>query len=728
MLWSGNHSPTGATLMRNSLRNLTVLSAALLMALGAGTAFAQTKQSKSVKSAKPMSATPADPYLWLEDVEGAKQLEWVREQNHTTDKYTQSAEFKALQKTILAQLDSKDKIPGVSKIGEHYYNLWTDEANPRGLWRRTTLDEYRKASPAWETVIDFDALGKAENVNWVFKGASCPRPYNRCLVNLSRGGADAVEVREFDLNTKQFIADGFRLPEAKGSMSYIDADTAFVSTDFGPGSMTLSGYPRIVKIWKRGTPLSAAKTVYEIPAKDMAVGAGHDWTPGFERNFVTRMIDFYTNETFELMDDGKLVKIDAPDSSEKSVVKDWLLLRPRFEYTAGGKTFPAGSLIAMDYVDFQGGKRDFVALYTPDANSSLQGFTTTKDNLVLNVLRDVKSQLTVLKIPGKGNNVWTSVDQPGIPQFGTVGVGAVDDETSNELWMTSTDFLNPTTLSLLDIGSEPVKLKSNPVLWDSANYDVTQNFAVSKDGTKIPYFIVKHKDTKLDGTNPTLLYGYGGFEVSMLPSYSGGNGKGWLEKGGVYVLANIRGGGEYGPNWHQSVIKANRHKVYEDFSGVAKDLIARKITSPKHLGVMGGSNGGLLTGNMLTQYPELFGAIVIQVPLLDMQRYHKLLAGNSWMAEYGDPDTADWKFIQTFSPYQLFDAKRKYPATLFTTSTRDDRVHPGHARKMMAKMVAAGKEAYYYENIEGGHGGAATNDQRAFMTALAYTFLWDQLR
>lgn len=716
---------------RSRTRNFVLISTALSVAVGlfATQALAAAPKKKATKGAQVTAANPADPYLWLEDVGGEKSLDWVRKHNaKTVDKYTKSAQFKSMQDKIRASLDSNANIPGVSKIGDLYYNVWRDKANPIGLWRRTTLEEYRKAEPKWETVLDMDALAKAEGENWVFKGVSCPRPYDRCMLSLSRGGADAVVIREFDLNNKTFVKDGFALPEAKGSMGFIDRDTVFVSTDFGEGSKTESGYARIVKLWKRGTPLSDAKVVYEGKHTDMMVAAGHDTTPGFERNFVYRMLEFYNNEVFELKDDGKLVKIDAPNTAEKSVVRDWLILQPRFDYEAGGKTYKAGSVLVTRYDDFMAGKRDFQALFTPDAHTSLSDVEITKDYVVLNTLNDVKSRLQVLRIPTAGSNEWAKVNQPGLPEFGSIGVGAVDSVDSNALWLSSTDFLNPRTLSLVEIGQAPEKLKQDPSWFDNKNLEVQQHFATSKDGTKIPYFIVKRKDLKTNGNNPTLLYGYGGFEVSMLPSYSGRLGMAWLDKGGTYVLANIRGGGEYGPKWHQAVIKENRPKVYQDFAAVAQDLIKRKITSPKHLGIQGGSNGGLLTGNMLTQYPDLFGAVVIQVPLLDMKRYKHLPAGASWMAEYGDPDTSDWKYIQKFSPYHLFDAKRKYPATLITTSTRDDRVHPGHARKFMAKMDAAGKDVYYYENIEGGHGGAANNEQASFMTTLAYEFLWDQLK
>ena len=682
-------------------------------------------------SASAQTAPPSDPHAWLEDVQGEKALDWVKARNAKAEaEIAGTPAFKTLEAQIRAILDSDAKIPGVEKIGGYYYNFWKDKQHERGVWRRTTLDEYRKPEPKWETVLDLDALNKAENAKWVWHGADCLKPkYERCLIALSPGGSDADVTREFDLTTKQFVQDGFFRPEAKGGLAWIDEDTVYVFTDFGPGTLTTSGYPNIVKEWKRGTPLSAAKTVYEGKPGDMYIAAMRDHTPGWQRDFVSRTLAFYNDELYLRGKDGTLVKIDAPNSAQKNVHKEWLLLELREPYSAGGKTYAPGALIATRFDDFIAGKREFTALFEPDEHSSLAGYTWTRDHLVLNVMHDVKNRLSVLT-PGKDG--WAKSDFVGAPTIGTLGVGAVDADDSNAVWLTATDFLTPTTLSIATVtdksgGQQPEVLKSNPVFFDGSKDVIEQHFATSKDGTKVPYFLVRPKALAFDGKAPTLLYGYGGFEVSMTPAYSGGIGKGWLEKGGVYALANIRGGGEYGPRWHQAALKANRHKAYEDFAAIADDLVARKITSPAHLGTMGGSNGGLLMGNMLTQYPEKFGAIVVQVPLLDMKRYSHLLAGASWMAEYGNPDTADWEFIKGFSPYHLFDPAKTYPATLFTTSTKDDRVHPGHARKMMALMEAAGKDVRYYENIEGGHGGAANNAQAAHMTALAYTFLWDQL-
>ena len=671
-------------------------------------------------------AVADDPYQWLEDVTGDKPLDWVRAQNAKTDAALASTpEFKAMEAGIREVLDSDAKIPGVQKIGDWYYNFWKDRNHERGIWRRTTLEEYRKPNPAWETIIDLDALNKAEGENWVWHGADCLRPdYNRCLVALSRGGADADVTREFDVASKRWVEGGFFRPEAKGALGWIDRDTVYVYTDFGAGTMTESGYPRVVKRWKRGTPLESAQVVYEGKADDMYIAAYHDDTPGFERDFVSRTLAFYNDELYLVGKDGKLAKVDAPNSANKGVKRQWLTLELREPWTVGGKTYPAGSLLATDFDGFMAGKREFDVLFEPTDSTSLASYSWTKSHLVLNVLDDVKNRLSVLTPTAQG---WKRGEFVGAPAFGTLGVSAVDDDESDAVWLTATDYLTPTTLSLVQLGQAPEQLKAMPSFFDGSNDVIEQHFATSRDGTRVPYFLVRPKGLKADGSNPTLLYGYGGFEIALTPGYSGGLGRSWLDRGGVYAVANIRGGGEYGPRWHQAALKANRHKAYEDFAAVAQDLFKRGITSPKHLGVQGGSNGGLLTGNVLTQYPELFGAVVVQVPLLDMKRYNKLLAGASWMAEYGNPDTADWEFIRTFSPYHLFDPGKSYPPVIFTTSTRDDRVHPGHARKMAAKMIEAGKDVTYYENIEGGHGGAANNAQAAHMAALAYSFLWQRL-
>ena len=668
-----------------------------------------------------------DPYRWLEAVTADSSLAWVRRQNErSTGVLTADPGFGPLSERIRSILDSDAKIPYVEKIGPHYYNLWRDAAHPRGLWRRTTLAEYRKPAPAWETVIDLDALGRDEGENWVWHGAAClPPAYRRCLVSLSRGGADADVVREFDLVTRRFVPGGFTLPEAKSNVAWRDEDAIFVGTDFGPGSMTTSGYPRLVRLWRRGTPLAQAETVYEGRPDDVWAFGWRDLTRGFEREFVARGITFYSNELF-LRRDGVLHRVPKPDDANASVFREWLLLELRSDWTVRGRTYPAGALLATRFEAFLAGGGTIETLFTPTDRTSLAGFSVTRHHVVVNELDNVRNRLYVLTWR---DGAWQRSPLPGVPEFGAVGVTAVDPDESDAYFLTITDFLTPTSLAYGTVGGGPAeRLKQLPAFFDGAGLEVSQHEAVSADGTRVPYFQVAPRDLPLDASPPTLLYGYGGFEVSMLPSYSASVGAAWLERGGVYALANIRGGGEFGPRWHQAALKANRHKAYEDFIAVAEDLIRRGVTRPRQLGIMGGSNGGLLMGNMLTLRPDLFGAIVCQVPLLDMRQYHTLLAGASWMGEYGNPDDpAEWEFIRTFSPYHNVRPDVAYPPTLFTTSTRDDRVHPGHARKMVARMLEQRHDVLYYENIEGGHAGAADNRQAAFMSALAWTFLRRQL-
>jgi prolyl oligopeptidase len=683
---------------------------------------------RTTSTAEPVKApTPPDQYLWLEDVTGEKALDWVKARNKESAAVLETGDFAAVQKRILDILDSEARIPYLEKLGPWYYNFWRDAKNPRGLWRRTTLEEYRKEQPAWETVIDLDALGAVENENWVWHGADCLKPdYKRCIVQLSRGGADADVVREFDLETKTFVKDGFSLPESKNAVGWLDADNLYVGTDFGPGSMTTSGYPRIAKIWKRGTPLEQAETIYEGKPDDMNVAGFRDHTKDFERDFVYRSITFYTSELF-LRRDGKLFKVEKPDSANASVHRDLLLIELRDDWTVGGRTYPSGALLAVGFDAFMNGDRHFDVLFEATERKSLAGFSPTLGHVLVNELDNVKNRVYVLT---RENGRWTREPMPGMPELGTVTAHAVDEDESDDYFMTATDFLTPTSLSLGTVGKgAPEKLKQLPAYFDATGLVASQHETLSKDGTRIPYFQVSRKDLVLDGKNPTLLYGYGGFEIPMLPGYGAGVGAAWLEKGGVYVLANIRGGGEFGPRWHKAALKANRHKAYEDFIAVAEDLIRRKVTTTPHLGIQGGSNGGLLMGNMLTMRPDLFGAVVCQVPLLDMRRYNVLLAGASWMEEYGNPDDPkEWEFLRAYSPYHNLKEGAKYPPTLFMTSTRDDRVHPGHARKMAARMLEAKQDVLYYENIEGGHGGAATNKQQAHMNALAYSFLWQKLK
>lgn len=680
----------------------------------------------------PAFAQPAsgaeDSFLWLEEVMGEKALQWVRERNaQSTETLAKSGDFASLNERLLRIMDSNDRIPMVTKKGEHYYNFWRDAKNKRGLWRRTTLEEYRKASPTWETVLDLDALGAAEKTNWVWQGASFLPPTNeRCLIHLSRGGADATVVREFDVKSKSFVDGGFTLPEAKSRVAWRDIDSVFVATDFGPGSLTASGYPRVVKEWQRGTPLSQAQVVFEGEVEDVRVDGFRSHDKGFERDIISRSLTFWKRQVF-LRRDGKLIKIETPEDAVIAVFRDLLFIELRSDWKVEEKTFVAGSLLATDFDAFMKGQRKIDLLFEPTERKSLASFSATKNFVVINELDNVRNRLYLLS---RQDGKWQRAPLPGAPEFSTISVSPVDADESDDYFLTISGYLTPLTLSHGTLGGgEAEKLKESPGYFDVKGLRVSQHEAISKDGTRVPYFQVARADLAMDGTARTLLSGYGGFEIPRLPGYSAAVGAAWLERGGVYVVANIRGGGEFGPKWHQAALKANRHRAYEDFIAIAEHLIQRGVTAPKHLGIQGGSNGGLLMGNMITMRPDLFGAVVCQVPLLDMRRYHKLLAGASWVAEYGNPDDAkEWEFIRTFSPYHNLKTDVKYPRTLFTTSTRDDRVHPGHARKMVARMSAMGHDVLYYENIEGGHGGAADNKQAAFMAALSYTFLWEQLK
>ncbi|NHQ93867.1 prolyl oligopeptidase family serine peptidase [Janthinobacterium lividum] len=695
-----------------------IFSQTVLLALAAVSgAHAQTTGPSSLN---------ADPHLWLEDVLGDKPMAWVKQHNAVTVKELEAKPlFPVLQARLETILSSKERIPSVKKEGDFYYNFWRDSQHVRGIWRRTTLAQFLLPDTVWETVIDLDQLANIEKENWVWAGATCLYPKaERCLISLSRGGGDAKVVREYDVAGRTFVDDGFKLPEAKSSVSWIDQDSLFVSTDFGPGSMTSSGYPRIIKQWQRGTLLTQAQTVYEATAEDMRAIASKDFTPGHEYQFINRQINFYNSELF-LRGEAGLKKVPKPDDATAFTVRDQLLITLRSDWKLNGTTYPQGALLATDFNSFMQGKQELEVLFAPTATSSLDTVTVTKSAVLVTELDKVKNRLTELR---RVNGKWVrrNVDAPGL---GTLVVSALDHVESEQYFLTVTDFLNPTTLYLATAQSDQrTKIKSLPAHFDAAPYKVEQFESTSKDGTKVPYFIIMNKTTKFDGTNPTLLYGYGGFEISLKPNYNAIVGEGWLNNGGVYVLANIRGGGEFGPRWHQAALKDHRQRAYDDFISVAQDLIKRKVTSPRHLGILGGSNGGLLVGAVMVQRPELFNAVVSQVPLLDMRRYNKLLAGASWMGEYGDPDIAEqWAYISKYSPYQNVFRAKKYPRVLFTTSTRDDRVHPGHARKMVAKMEEQGHDVLYWENVEGGHAGAANISQQALMWTLTYTFLLDQL-
>ena len=662
-----------------------------------------------------------DAHLWLEEVTGDDALAWVREHNEPTVAELAGERFEQMRAEALEVLDTDARIPYVRRRGDYLYNFWRDATNQKGLWRRTTLESYRTEQPDWDVVIDVDELAGADEENWVWAGADVIEPdHTLALVSLSRGGSDAAVVREFDMRTRQFVDGGFELAEAKSQVSWEDENTLLVGTDFGEGSLTESGYPRLVKRWRRGQSLAEAETVFSGAESDVLVSGSRDHTEGFERTLIGRATDFFNEAVYELRD-GELIRIDTPTDASISIHRSWLLIELRSDWEYCAQTYPAGALLATDYDEFLSGTATVDVVFTPDQHTCLHHYAWTKDRLVVVTLADVASRVEVYT-PGP----WTSAPVTGLPANTNTAIVAADS-LGEEIFLDSSGFDTPSRLLYGTVGAdltEPdlTEIKRAPSFFDAADIEVSQYFATSDDGTAIPYFVVGHRHRKAAG--PTLLGGYGGFEVARTPGYDGVMGRLWLSRGGTYVLANIRGGGEYGPTWHTQAMREGRHLVYEDFASVARDLVARGITTVEQLGAQGGSNGGLLMGVMLTRYPELFGALVCSVPLLDMKRFHLLLAGASWVAEYGDPDEAeDWEFISKYSPYQNISSDRRYPPLLMTTSTRDDRVHPGHARKMTAALEAAGHPVRYYENIEGGHSGASDNPQVAFRAALVYEFL-----
>ncbi|MEO7312404.1 MAG: prolyl oligopeptidase family serine peptidase [Chitinophagaceae bacterium] len=668
-----------------------------------------------------------DPYLWLEEVDGDKALEFVKKQNKITeDRLTKEAAYQPIYNKALEINNSTDRIVYPTIYKDFIYNFWQDKEHVRGIWRRSSKSSYVAGNPAWETLLDLDEMGKKDGIKWVFKGASGLYPaYDLFLISLSKGGGDATVTKEFDVIKKAFVDNGFYIPESKGGASYIDKNTLIVSTDFGENTITTSGYPRQVKLWKRGTLLKDAQLIFEGEKSDVSAFGSQFRDGSTNYTIVGSYLTIFSSRTF-IWQDNKLVKLDLPeDCNISGILNNQLIVKLKSDWDLNGKIYKLGSVISLNATALIKGRKEIHVVFEPDAATSIEDISSTKNKLLANVLNNVKSELYIYSFAG-GKWVKEKVKAPG---YGSIGVSATD-ELSDEYYFSFNNFLTPTTLYTADAASNTfTAFKSLPAYFDASKYQVAQFKAKSKDGTLVPYFLVSSRTAKNDGKNPTLLYAYGGFEVSSLPSYSGTIGNAWLENGGVYVLANIRGGGEFGPKWHQAGLKENRQHVFDDFHAVAEDLIARKITLPKHLGIMGGSNGGLLVGTAFTQRPDLYNAVVCQVPLLDMQRYSKLLAGASWMGEYGDPDKPEeWEYIKKYSPYQNLHEGVKYPEVFFTTSTRDDRVHPGHARKMAAKMIDMGYPVLYYENTEGGHAGSSTSEQRAKAAALQYSYLLMKLK
>ena len=668
--------------------------------------------------AEPSSELPAgtDPYLWLEDVSGEAALDWARAQNEPTLAELCGERFEQMRAEALEIMNADTRIPDVKRRGEYLYNLWTDAEHPRGLWRRTTLEQYRTDTPEWDVLLDVDALAAAEDENWDLAGLDVIEPeYTRALVSLSRGGSDAAVVREFDMATRQFVADGFTLPEGRHNVAWEDENTVLVGADFGDGSLTNVGLPRLVKRWRRGEPLQRAETIFAGEQTDVTVVAEVDRTPGFERTGLTRMIDLHNQEWYELRGD-ELIRIDTPTDSVAYMHRQWLTIWLRTDWLRAGTSYVAGSLLVADYDQFLAGTAELRVVFEPDAHTSLGQYAWTRDRLVVVTRVDVASRVQVVT-PGS----WDAQPVEGVPD-NTDTVISATDEFSNEIFLYSDGFDTPPRL-LHGTAGEPVHvIKSAPAMFDADDIVVTQNFATSADGTSIPYFVVGHRDA--GGPGPTLLSGYGAYGVSMIPGYAGALGRLWLARGGTYVLANIRGGGEYGPPWHTQTMREGRHKVAEDFAAVAADLVGRGITTGEQLAGSGGSAGGLLMGIMLTQCPQLFGALVCDAPVLDMRRYPLMGVGAASVAEFGNPDDqGDWEFMTKYSPYHNISAARRYPPVLITAATNDDRVQPGHARKMTAALQAAGHRVLYYERIEGGHGGAANAAQAAFNMALQFEFL-----
>jgi len=674
-----------------------------------------------------------DSYLWLEDVEGERAMAWVNDQNTRSLGTLQGdPRYEGLHQTALDLVQARDRIPtpGFNRDGS-VDNFWQDATHVRGIWRRATLDSYRTAEPQWETVLDIDALATADGKNWVYKGSSClPPEETRCLVNLSDGGKDAVVVREFDRATRTFVDGGFNLPESKGGASWIDADTLLVSRDFGPGSLTTSGYPMIVKVLKRGQTMDQATTVFTGQPTDVSVSgyALRDADGVIQATLINRGVSFYEGETYRLNADGTTTKLELPAKSNiNALVQGQLVVTTDQDWTApSGQDFKTGDVIAWDLQRWLADPATPAQLIIrPTEREAIEGITATRNRLVVALYENVRGGVYVYEPSATGEWSRTRMD---LPRNVSVGVGSAS-ERDDRIFVSVTGYLNPSSLYLADASTgTAVVSKSLPAKFDATCMTVDQFEARSADGTMIPYFVVHKGDMAMDGSNPTVLYGYGGFQSSLLPGYSATVGKLWLERGGVYVVANTRGGGEFGPNWHQAALQQNRQRSHEDFQAVAEDLIARNITSQPKLGIMGGSQGGLFMGAMLTQRPELINAAVIQVPLFDMLRFHKLLAGASWIAEYGNPDIpTERAWIEQYSPYQRLAAGQPYPEVFIHTSTKDDRVHPGHARKAAARLEELGYPVLFYENVDGGHGAAANLRETARRLALEYTYLTRRL-
>ena len=682
--------------------------------------------ANSVSKLREAAVDGADPYLWLEDIHGAKSMAWVRAQNaRATATLQADRDYPKDYDAILRVMDASDRIPYGDLDHQYVFNFWQDATHPKGIWRRTGTADYANLEPRWEVLLDLDKLAAEERENWVWKGADCTPSLERCLLQLSRGGGDAVVVREFDPLAKTFVADGFYLSEAKSNITWLDEDTVLFGTDFGPGSMTTSGYPRIVKLWKRGEPMSSARTVYEAKVADVGATGVVFHTPAGTLALIERDISFFSAEFHVLSPAGTTRQLPLPLGADlKGALRGHLIFTLREDWSPPrGRPIAKGSLIAYRVAGAASAEQArAVALFTPDASSTVDEVMTGRDAVYASIYRNVTGSIHAFR--ARTDDGWNEAILP-LPAGGSTHVVSVN-AWGPEAYLRYESFTTPSTL-YADAGDRlPKAIKSLPARFDATSLVTEQFFATSRDGTRIPYFVTRPK--ALTGPAPTVLYGYGGFEISETPSYSANFGMLWLSRGGVFVLANIRGGGEYGPAWHQAALRGNRQKAYDDFEAVAQDIVERGFTTPKQLGIMGGSNGGLLVCTCMVQRPELFGAVVCQVPLIDMLRYTQIGAGASWEAEYGDPArAADRAWILEYSPYQNVSPAGRYPPVFFVTATSDDRVTPVHARKMAARMEEQGHEVLFYENTDGGHAGAADHRQAAEMWALSFVYLKQKL-
>lgn len=665
-------------------------------------------------------AQDEDPYIWLEEVEGERALEWVEEQNtRSLGVLEADARFKGLMEGALRDYNADDKIAYGSLLGGVVHNFWQDETNVRGLWRRASLRSYKSSNPRWINLMDLDELAKSEGENWVMKGRKClPPDFGRCLVELSRGGGDAIVTREFDAVMKRWVAGGFVTEEAKQDLVWLDPDTVLIGTDFGEGTLTESGYPNRIKVWRRGYPLTQERVVHEGEPTDMGSFPFASHRPDGTYTGVIQLPDFFTQilyvyepETYEMR------QLDLPRGIDfKGIFGNDAIIQLRKDWRIKDHDLPAGALVSVNILDAIGGStaQNLKLIYAPEANGSIDAVDVGKDRIYISVLEDVAGKIITAKPSNKG---W-DIEPVALPANGNLNIVSADAWWDAAMFNYES-FLQPDTLYAVERGIEPQAVQSLPARFEADGLITEQKFATSKDGTQVPYFVIRRADTEMNGDTPTMLYGYGGFEISLTPTYLQGFGKLWIENGGAYVIANIRGGGEYGPAWHQAALKENRQLAYDDFISVAEHLVTTGLTSPRRLGIRGGSNGGLLVGAAITQRPDLFNAVICAVPLLDMMRYHTLLAGASWIGEYGDPDVPEERaFIRAYSPYQNVDPAADYPEMFIYTSTKDDRVHPGHARKMAARLTEYEKPVLYYENTEGGHSAAANLKQRAYTDAL----------